>query len=137
MKKTFLLTLLTIISTTTLPRDQDTYYFPATKLSNTEQARYVTQLFDSMKMHNSANVSGSDSLIEQKVNLCLSNLTLRSWLDLVAKNNDLFGEQYAEQLYIQPTKKEIEANKKQIGMSCNKVFDLYFLGIENRYKQRN
>jgi len=129
------LMLLLLLTMEVQARDQDTYFFPASKLSNSAQAMYITQLFDSMKMSNDVAVSSARTLSEKKTKLCLSNLTLRSWIDLVEKNRDLFGDEYADRLYINPTKKEIEENKKQIGMSCNKAFDQQLLEIENRYKK--
>lgn len=127
--------LLTFFTIQTHARNQDTYFFPAAKLSDSAQAAYITTLFDSMKMTNSVAVSSARTLNEKRVKLCLSNLTLRSWLDVVDKNRELFGKEYADQLYITPTKQQIEENKKQIGMSCNKAFDQQLLEIENRYKK--
>lgn len=133
--KYFGLLCLILFTIQTHARDQDTYFFPAAKLSDSNQVAYITQLFDSMKMSNDVAVSSARTLTEKRIKLCLSNLTLRSWVDVVEKNRELFGNEYANQLYIQPTKKEIEANKMEIGMSCNKAFDLQLLEIENEYKK--
>ena len=132
MKKIFLLSLLSITTVTThaeayysvpsnskMIGDRENGYFPAPILTSSEQANYLSLYNNLLLTKFGLAILNDQSELFKNMTRCNRIIEIRSQIDLIKKN-----PKYFSQVDVPYLEEDIKILRKNVGMNCNKVFEL-------------